>query len=34
MELSLKKLTGLAYATDELLSDANALEAVLMTAFS
>lgn len=34
MELSLKKLTGLAYVTDELLSDANALESVLMTAFS
>jgi len=34
MELSLKKLTGLAYATDELLADANALESVLMTAFS
>jgi HK97 family phage major capsid protein len=34
IELSLKKLTGLAYATDELLADSNALEAVLMTAFS
>lgn len=34
IELSLKKLTGLAYATDELLADAGALESVLMTAFS
>lgn len=34
LELNLKKLTGLAYATDELLADANALEAVLMQAFS
>jgi len=34
IELNLKKLTGLAYATDELLGDAGALESVLMTAFS
>ena len=34
IELSLKKLTGLAYATDELLADASALEQVLMQAFS
>ena len=34
LELSLKKLTGLAYATDELLADASALENVLMQAFS
>jgi len=34
IELSLTKLTGLAYATDELLQDAGALESVLMTAFS
>lgn len=34
LELNLKKLTGLAYATDELLADANALENVLMQAFS
>ncbi len=34
IELSLKKMTGLAYVTDELLADANALESVLMTAFS
>lgn len=34
IDLSLNKLTGLAYATDELLADAGALEAVLMTAFS
>jgi HK97 family phage major capsid protein len=34
LELNLKKLTGLAYATDELLADANALEQVLMQAFS
>lgn len=33
MELSLKKLTGLAYATDELLQDATALEAVFSQAF-
>ena len=34
LKLNLKKLTGLAYATDELLADANALEQVLMQAFS
>ena len=34
LELSLKKLTGLAYVTDELLADAGALESILMTAFS
>jgi HK97 family phage major capsid protein len=34
LELNLKKLTGLAYATDELLADASALENVLMQAFS
>ena len=34
MELSLKKLTGLCYATDELLEDAAALEAVLREAFA
>jgi len=34
MDLSLKKLTGLCYATDELLQDASALEAVLKEAFS
>jgi HK97 family phage major capsid protein len=34
MELNLKKLIGLAYATDELLQDAQALESVLMQAFS
>jgi HK97 family phage major capsid protein len=33
MELGLHKLTGLAYATDELLADATALGAVLNTAF-
>jgi len=33
MELGLKKLTGLAYATDELLQDASALEAVFSQAF-
>ena len=33
MELGLHKLTGLAYATDELLEDAAALGAVLNTAF-
>lgn len=33
MELSLKKLTALAYATDELLQDAAALEAVFSQAF-
>lgn len=34
MDLSLKKLTGLCYATDELLQDASALEAVLKEAFA
>jgi HK97 family phage major capsid protein len=34
MELSLKKLTGLCYATDELLEDAAALETVLKEAFA
>lgn len=34
IDLSLKKLTGLAYATDELLADAGALDSVLMQAFS
>lgn len=34
MELSLKKLTGLAYATDELLEDATALGAVITDGFS
>lgn len=34
MELSLKKLTGLCYATDELLQDAAALEAVIRQAFA
>jgi HK97 family phage major capsid protein len=34
LEFNLKKLTGLAYATDELLADAGALEQVLMQAFS
>jgi len=34
MELSLKKLVGLCYATDELLQDAAALEAVIMEAFA
>lgn len=34
MEWNLKKLIGLAYATDELLQDAAALEAVFMQAFS
>jgi len=33
MELGLKKMTGLAYATDELLQDAVALEAVFSQAF-
>ena len=33
IELSLNKLTGLCYATDELLQDAVALEAVIMDAF-
>ncbi len=34
IELSLKKLTGLCYATDELLQDAVALEAVIRQAFA
>lgn len=34
MELSLKKLTGLCYATDELLQDAAALETVIRQAFA
>lgn len=34
MELSLKKLTGLCYATDELLQDAAAPEAVIRQAFA
>ena len=34
MELSLKKLTGLCYATDELLQDAAALESVVKEAFA
>ena len=34
IELKLKKLTGLAYATDELLQDSSALESVLMQAFA
>lgn len=34
MELELKKLVGLCYATDELLKDATALEAVVTQAFS
>lgn len=34
LELSLKKLTGLCYATDELLQDATALEAVIRQAFA
>ena len=34
MELSLKKLTGLCYATDELLQDAAALEAVIRQTFA
>jgi HK97 family phage major capsid protein len=33
MELNLKKLTGLCYATDELLQDSTALEAVINQAF-
>jgi len=33
MELNLKKLFGLCYATDEVLADADALEAVIMQAF-
>lgn len=34
MELSLKKLVGLAYATDELLQDAAALQSVITQGFS
>ena len=34
MELSLKKLTGICYATDELLQDSSALEAVIREGFS
>ena len=34
IELSLKKLTGLCYATDELLDDTAALEAVIREAFA
>jgi HK97 family phage major capsid protein len=34
IELSLKKLAGLAYVTDELLQDASALESILMQAFT
>lgn len=34
IELSLKKLTGLCYATDELLSDSTALESVIREAFA
>ena len=34
IELKLKKLTGLCYATDELLEDASALEAVISNAFA
>lgn len=34
MELNLHKLTGLCYATDELLSDATALEAVISQGFA
>ena len=34
MELSLKKLTGLCYATDELLQDTSALESVIKEAFA
>jgi HK97 family phage major capsid protein len=34
MTLTLKKLIGLCYATDELLEDATALEAVIMNGFS
>jgi HK97 family phage major capsid protein len=34
IELKLKKLTGLCYATDELLEDATALEAVISQAFA
>lgn len=34
INLTLHKLTALAYATDELLADASALESLLMTAFA
>lgn len=34
MELSLKKLTGLCYVTDEMLEDSSVLEAVLRMAFA
>jgi HK97 family phage major capsid protein len=34
MELSLKKLVGLCYSTDELLADASALQSVITQAFS
>ena len=34
MDLSLKKLTGLCYATDELLQDTSALESVIKEAFA
>ena len=34
MDLNLRKLTGLCYATDELLQDAAALEAILMQGFA
>jgi len=34
MELNLRKLTGLCYATDELLTDAAALQAVISDAFA
>lgn len=34
LTLALKKLTGLCYATDELLEDASALQSVTQTAFS
>lgn len=34
MDLTLKKLTGLCYATDELLQDASALESVIRQAFA
>ena len=34
MELSLKKLTGLCYCTDEMLEDSSVLEAVLRMAFA
>jgi HK97 family phage major capsid protein len=33
MEMSLKKLTGLAYATDELIQDSTAMEAILSQSF-